>query len=302
MWNNQQLTTKTKEDSPNGESFFCKLGTMKNIIGIVFVCAGVSLAALSSEVRENFITSCEEGGSSNHFCACVFSKVEKKYSQAQIDAIELKMRRGHTDLGYADFIKKASQDCDVQIRSGKALGSLAVSEEAESQNAKKSEPLSAKEKALFEELGVDAEFAEGILGALFESPEYKSLFVADCAVGIRPYFGSKQAVSTCECSYQKIVANGSVEKLLSLIDQKGELIDSLALETFLPCIPKDYTPEMEKFLMDSCTVVTSKSVCECIVQDVKKQFTLEELLRRTLKNPAFIQGYATGAALRCKEN
>ena len=162
--------------------------------------------------------------------------------------------------------------------------------------------LSAKEKALFEELGVDAEFAEGILGALFESPEYKSLFVADCAVGIRPYFGSKQAVSTCECSYQKIVANGSVEKLLSLIDQKGELIDSLALETFLPCIPKDYTPEMEKFLMDSCTVVTSKSVCECIVQDVKKRFTLEELLRRTLKNPAFIQGYATGAALRCKEN
>ena len=98
------------------------------------------------------------------------------------------------------------------------------------------------------------------------------------------------------------MANGSVEKLLSLIDQKGELIDSLALETFLPCIPKDYTPEMEKFLMDSCTVVTSKSVCECIVQDVKKRFTLEELLRRTLKNPAFIQGYATGAALRCKEN
>ena len=89
---------------------------------------------------------------------------------------------------------------------------------------------------------------------------------------------------------------------MSLIDQKGELNDSLALETFLPCLPKNYTPELEKFMMDSCTTVASKSVCTCIVQDIKKRFTLEELLRRTLKNPAFIQGYATGAALRCKDD
>jgi len=302
MWNNRQLTTKTKEDSPNGESFFCKLKCMNRIFGIVLMGVGVSFAALSLEVRENFITSCEEGGSSNAFCSCVFRKVEQKYSQAQIDAIELKMRRGNSDLGYANFIKKASQECDAQIRSGKSLGALAVSEDAENQSSKKTDSYSAKELALFDELGVDAEFAEGILSALFESPEYKSLFMADCAVELRPYLGTKQAASTCECSYQRIVANGSVEKLLNLIDQNGELNDSLALETFLPCIPKDYTSEMEKFLMDSCVTVASKPVCDCILQDVKKRFTLEELLRRTLKNPAFIQGYATGAALRCKEN
>ncbi|MBP5246524.1 MAG: hypothetical protein J6Z31_01530 [Fibrobacter sp.] len=273
---------------------------MKQIVGVVLASAVLTFAALSAEVRENFITSCEEGGSSYDFCTCVFGKVEKKYSQAQIDAIELKLRRGHADLGYSDFVKKSSKECDIALKSGKSLGALAVSEDAKEENAKRN--YSVKDLSALESLGIDEEFAQGIISALFESPEYKNIFMADCAVEFRTYFGTKQAVSACECAYRKMVTGGSLEKLMSLIDQKGELNDSLALETFLPCLPKNYTPELEKFMMDSCTTVASKSVCTCIVQDIKKRFTLEELLRRTLKNPAFIQGYATGAALRCKDD
>ena len=275
---------------------------MKKLFCAILTGAVFSFAALSAEIRENFITSCEEGGSSSGFCSCVFGKVEKKYTQAQIDAIELKMRRGHADLGYTNFVKNASKECDVALKSGKSLGALAVSEDAEKWNSKNSASYSAKEMLALESLGIDAEFAQGVISALLESPEYKNIFMADCAVELRTYFGTKQAASTCECAYQKVATSGSFEKIMRYIDSNGELNDSLAVETFLPCIPKDYTPEMEKFLMDSCTTVASKSICNCIVQDVKKAFTLEELLRRTLKNPAFIQGYATGAALRCKEN
>lgn len=290
---------------------------MKHFLSIVLMSSAISFAALSEEVRDNFIGSCEEGGSSPAFCGCVFGKVEQKYSQAQIDAIELKMRRGHADMGYTNFVKKASQECDAKLKSGSSLGALAASEDVQNSQAQKASTpqtstgsnakasnamaFSAEDLAALEALGVDADFAQGVVSALLESPEYKNIFLADCAVEIRPYFGNRQAASTCECAYQKVIANGGVEKLMSLVNQNGELNDSLALEMILPCMPKQYTAEMEKFLMDSCTTVASKEICSCVVRDVKKHFTLEELLRRTVANPTFIQGYVTGAAMRCKE-
>ena len=54
--------------------------------------------------------------------------------------------------------------------------------------------------------------------------------------------------------------------------------------------------------MDSCQTVTTKKVCTCIVNDIKKRFTLPELVRKTISEPTYIQGLATGAAMRCKED
>lgn len=263
----------------------------------VFLGCAFSYGALSESVRQNFISSCEDGGSSPEFCECVFGKVEKKYSQKQIDAIELKLRRGHSDLGYSEFVRKASGECDAEISAGTSLGALAVSGET-----KKSGPaLSPEELAALEALGLDAEFASGVVNALLESPEYRDVFLAECSVEIVPYLGASQARNSCECAYRKLASTENVEKWMGALGG-GNLDDSLALETFLPCFPETFTPEMEKFLLDSCETVASKSVCRCIVGEIESHFTLGELLRKTLKNPSFIQGYATGAAFRCKDD
>ncbi len=269
---------------------------MKKFCFFLIFCAVLSFGALSENVRLNFISSCENGGSSTEFCECVFGKVERKYSQKQIDAIELKMRRGHSDLGYAEFIGNASKECDAQMKSGMSIGSLAVSEDA----TEGATALSAEELAALEVLGLDPDFASGIVSALLESPEYRDVFLAECSVEFRAYFGNEQAQKSCRCAYGKLVSEGNVEKLLRL-SSGGTINDSLVLETFLPCMPKAFTPEMEKFLMDSCETVASKTVCRCIVKELKSHFTFEQLLRRTVRNPSFIQGYATGAAIRCKD-
>ena len=269
---------------------------MEKICLLLLSCVAFSFGSLSENVRINFISSCEDGGSSSKFCECVFGKVERKYSQKQIDAIELKLRRGHSDLGYAEFVKNASKECDALVKSGKSLGALAVSEET----SENSSSLSAEELATLEALGLDSAFAAGMVSALLESPEYRNVFLAECTVEFRSYFGNAQAQESCRCAYEKLVSDGNVGKLLGLLDD-GTLDDSLALEMFLPCMPKTFTAEMENFLMDSCETVASKPVCRCIVRELKSHFTFEQLLRRMVQNPLFIQGYATGAAIRCKD-
>lgn len=270
---------------------------MKAFFVTVFWGTALAFGALSENVRQNFISSCEDGGSSPEFCECVFGKVEKKYSQKQIDAIELKLRRGHSDMGYAEFVRKSSGECDAEIGVGASLGALAVSGES----AKSNPALSTEELAALEALGLDAEFAAGVVNALLESPEYRDVFLAECSVEVLPYLGASQARKSCDCAYRKLASSENIEKWMGAL--RGEnLDDSLALETFLPCFPETFTPEMKKFMMDSCETVASKSVCRCIVGEIESHFTLGQLLRKTLRNPSFIQGYATGAAIRCKDD
>ena len=260
--------------------------------------ASVAFAALSENVHDNFTSSCIEGGSSPEFCECVFSKVERRYSQKQIDAIELKMRRGKSDLNYTNFIKKASQECDNATTAGSSLGAMAVSEYAEKPEETELTP---EEIATLQALGFDATVAAGFLNALMESPEYKAIFTAECAAELHPFLSPKDAAASCECSYQNLLSNGNLQKILSAIDQNGQLNDSLPAEVILTCLPDHYTPEMEKFLMDSCKTAASEPICRCILQDIKAHLPLQELLRHTISDPGFIQGYTTGAAIKCKD-
>ena len=223
--------------------------------------ASVAFAALSENVHDNFTSSCIEGGSSPEFCECVFSKVERRYSQQQI-------------------------------------GAMAVSEYAETPEETELTP---EEIATLQALGFDATVAAGFLNALMESPEYKAIFTAECAAELHPFLSPKDAAASCECSYQNLLSNGNLQKILSAIDQNGQLNDSLAAEVILTCLPDHYTPEMEKFLMDSCKTAASEPICRCILQDIKAHLPLQELLRHTISDPGFIQGYTTGAAIKCKD-
>ncbi len=273
--------------------------SMKILCPILFF-AVFSFAVLSKETHTNFVGSCVDGGSSNVFCECVFKKMEQKYSQSQIDTIELKMQRGQSDPNYSNFVKNASKECESKIKSGASLGAMVANEEKS--NPKKQTTLSAGEIGAIENIGLEAAFAQGMMAAMMESPQFKNMFMAQCDTELLPYLGNKQATSTCECSYEKMVSSGYMQKILSSVNAEGKLDDSLTIELFMPCIPKSYTPEMEQFLMNSCQTKSTKNVCSCIVKDIKKNFTLEQLLRKTMDDPTFIEGYATGAAMRCKNN
>lgn len=273
--------------------------SMKILCPILFF-AVFSFATLSKETRTNFVSSCIDGGSSSVFCECIFKKMEQKYTQSQIDAIELKMQNGQSDLGYSNFIKSTSKECNAKTKSGTSLGAMAANENKNNQKAQST--LSSGDFEAMENMDIEAVFAQGMMAAMIESPQFKNMFIAQCDTELIPYFGKKQAKSTCECSYEKILSSGYIEKILSTIDEEEKLEDSLTVELFMPCIPKTYTPQMEQFLMSSCQTKATKNICNCIVKDIKKSFTLEQLLRKTLTDPTFIESYATGAAMRCKNN
>ncbi len=265
---------------------------MKSIFTVLFLAAGI-WATLSKDVRDNFMWSCQDGGASEAFCSCVFGKVEKKYSQKQIDAIELKMRRGHSDLGYTEFVKKASEECNAKVHSGASLGTVAA--EGDLQNSRStSEGLSA--------LGLDESFAKEMAGALFDSPEYREVFLAECTVEFSPYFGKRQTQRSCECAYKKLASENGIEKILEMMDDDGNVNDSIALELFLPCLPKTFTPEMEGFLVDSCQKAAPQKTCECLVKDIKANFTLEQFLRRVMNDSTFIESYGAKISDKCKED
>jgi hypothetical protein len=276
---------------------------MKNsmkILCLILFIAIFSFATLSKETRTNFVSSCIDGGSSSVFCECVFKKMEQKYTQSQIDAIELKMQSGQSDLGYSNFIKSTSKECNAKTKSGTSLGAMAANENKS--NQKTQSTLSSGDFEAMENMDIQAAFAQGMMAAMIESPQFKNMFIAQCDTELIPYFGNKQATSTCECSYEKILSSGYIQKILNSINEEGKLEDSLTVELFMPCIPKTYTPQMEQFLMSSCQTKATKNICNCIVKDIKKSFTLEQLLRKTLTDPTFIESYATGAAMRCKNN
>lgn len=263
----------------------------------LFFAVSLALAALSENVESNFVESCVAGGSSEKFCECVFSKVEHKYSQAQIDAIELKMRRGKEDLGFSKFVKQASAECDAAMKSGASLGSLAVSEDAQVPEI----ALSPEEAAALEALGVDADLVQGFAALLLESPEYKNVVVAECAVELLPYLGRKQSEKICDCGYQKLIAGDNWRKLLEILRREDAQKDSLLMEMFLSCMPEKFTPELKKYLMDSCLLAASKKDCSCLVRELDQKFTLAEWLRLALSDSTFLQQYIDKAASLCQE-
>lgn len=265
---------------------------MKSIFAVLLAAVGV-WASLSKDVRDNFIWSCQDGGASEAFCSCVFGKVEKKYTQKQIDAIELKMRRGHSDLGYSEFVKKASEECNAKVHSGASLGAVAA--EGDLQNSQSAwEGLSAA--------GLEESFAKEMAGALFSSPEYRVVFLAECAVEFSPYFGKRQSERSCECAYRTLASENGIKKLLETMDGDGNTNYSAALDLFLPCLPKKFTPEMEEFLMDSCQKAAPRKTCQCFVEDIKVHFNLEQFLRRALDDSTFVESYAGKVFDKCKED
>ena len=55
-------------------------------------------------------------------------------------------------------------------------------------------------------MDIEAVFAQGMMAAMIESPQFKNMFIAQCDTELIPYFGKKQAKSICECQ-EKILSS-----------------------------------------------------------------------------------------------
>lgn len=62
-------------------------------------------------VEEQFLKSCEESGSKPDFCACMFEKVQRRYTFEEFSEIETKITAGEPPKDFVEFTGQARAAC-----------------------------------------------------------------------------------------------------------------------------------------------------------------------------------------------
>jgi hypothetical protein len=67
--------------------------------------------AYPQSAKDAFLNSCEEAGSDQAFCNCVFEKVQAKYTFEEFSVIESKIVAGTPPEDFVEFTGKARAEC-----------------------------------------------------------------------------------------------------------------------------------------------------------------------------------------------
>ena len=266
------------------------------IVALFSLCFAVSVfaAGYSADTRSGFLTSCLSGAD-KAVCECVLQKLESKYSESAFKKIESQMLMGQDVSAYVDFIVAASKKCSAGRSAGAASGSLVAAV-----TPAKSAPVAAQPDAAPKPVepapapstnSQPAKISAGdmvLLQMLLNNQAFKDSFVVECTREGDKFLGTAQSQKSCQCAYDHMLENDSLLSLLvHSMNANGEVDDfeKLSYRLILPCLPDHFTPEMESFLANACLESVragNKTRCACAVKEIKKSFTIPELLQDIL--------------------
>ncbi len=267
------------------------------IIPLFSLCFAVSAfaAKYSADTRSEFLTSCLSGAD-KAVCECVLQKLESRYSESAFKKIEAQMLMGQDVFTYVDFIVTASKKCSAGRSAGAATGSLVAAvtpakpEPAAAQPAPKpaeTAPASSAAQASPQHAKISATDMM-LLQMLLNNQAFKDSFVVECTREGDKFLGASQSQKSCQCAYDHMLQNDSLLYLLMRsMNVNGEVTDfeKLSYRLILPCLPAQFTPEMETFLQKACMESVragNKTRCACAVKEIKKSYTIQELLQDIL--------------------
>ena len=267
------------------------------IIPLFGLCFAVSAfaAKYSADTRSEFLTSCLSGAD-KAVCECVLQKLESRYSEPAFKKIEAQMLMGQDVSTYVDFIVTASKKCSAGRSAGAATGSLVAAvtpakpEPAAAQPAPKpaeTAPASSAAQASPQPAKISATDMM-LLQMLLNNQAFKDSFVVECTREGDKFLGASQSQKSCQCAYDQMLQNDSLLYLLMRsMNVNGEVTDfeKLSYRLILPCLPAQFTPEMETFLQKACMESVragNKTRCACAVKEIKKSYTIQELLQDIL--------------------
>ncbi len=266
---------------------------------LLSLCFAVSAFAgkYSADTRSGFLTSCLSGAD-KAVCECVLQKLESKYSEPAFKKIESQMLIGQDVSTYVDFIVTASKKCSAGRSAGAATGSLVAAvtpakpEPAAAQPAAEPKPVeTAPAPSTTQAKSQPAKISAGdmmLLQMLLNNQAFKDSFVVECTKEGDKFLGTAQSQKSCQCAYDHMLQNDSLLYLLMRsMNANGEVTDfeKLSYRLILPCLPAQFTPEMESFLQKACMESVragNKTRCACAVKEIKKSYTIQELLQDIL--------------------
>ena len=295
------------------------------------ILAGILSAALmgtfSAETQANFMTSCA-AGTDKAVCNCVLQKLEAKYTEIEFKNMEMSLLMGKEAPGYMDFVVNARIECNAAGKpAGSATGSLvaaagvaqpkssvptevqapvqstaaqvakpAASNGAPSRNAS----ASVFPSNVFSLSGADLM----ILQALIGNNTFKSNFVNKCVDEGDDYLGAKQAKKSCLCAYDRLSTNDSLASMLmKMTSANGDVnnFEQWGFDLLVPCLPSQFSAEMEKAFMNECTgrYKGEKKACQCAYNQVKQTYTVQSLVQSAILDGKKFESSMQGVVGAC---
>ncbi len=254
------------------------------VVALFSFCFVVSAFAgkYSADTRSNFLIGCLSGAD-RAACDCVLQKLESKYSEAEFKKVQNQVLAGKSDPKYSDFLAKKRRECGIKD------SPAAQSATAQPSSSTTSAPASAPSAAQANSQPVKISATDMmLLQMLLNNQAFKDSFVVECTKEGDKFLGATQSKKSCQCAYDHMLQNDSLLYLLMRsMNANGEVTDfeKLSYRLILPCLPDHFTPEMEAFLQKACLESVragNKTRCACAVKEIKKSFTIQELLRDIL--------------------
>ncbi len=263
------------------------------VVALFSLCIAASAfaAKYSADTRSGFLTSCLSGAD-KAVCECVLQKLESKYTESAFKKIEAQMLMGQDVSAYVDFIVTASKKCSAGRSAGAASGSL-VAAVTPAKPAPSTTPAPASAPSAAQANSQPAKISATdmmLLQMLLNNQAFKDSFVVECTKEGDKFLGATQSKKSCLCAYDHMLQNDSLLYLLMRsMNANGEVTDfeKLSYRLILPCLPAQFTPEMEAFLQKACLESVragNKTRCACAVKEIKKSYTIQELLRDILQD------------------
>lgn len=241
------------------------------------------VATFSTETQTNFVNSCIKG-SDKEICSCVLEKLEAKYSEAEFKKWESKMLRGEPVNEYVDFIVNARNNCSlISIPSGSASGALVAGTAAKQPN-EALKPTAPENKTTEKQPSL---IEQEIFKTILSNKKFKKSFTEECSDEIDDYLGKKDAQRSCECAYNNLLTNEApIHLLMSSLDEDGKVdnFEKWGFGIISTCLPKNFTPEMEKAFIKECKDNFNKNQCKCAFTEISKKYTVQSLLQEGFQN------------------
>ena len=240
---------------------------------LLALVALVHAADYSQATRSFFLKDCTREASEKE-CLCVLEQLQGKYSEKVYLAHNADMQEGNGNVEFVSFMMSAAMSCVMANEDvGDALD------------------------------GVPGELSDDDMKLLFSAIKKdlpKKDFVKGCAPEAKAVFGEKMANSVCGCAYDRVV--GDFDRFAKMVKEEGApgASNTWGADYIVECTPEGYSPDVEKNLLKLLNENgVPKSVGQCFLKTLEKEYTLRALVAASVKNSEAFQMIIMGLAMKC---
>ena len=232
-------------------------------LGLLAFATMAQATDYSQATRSLFLKDCTREANEKE-CLCVLDQLQGKYSEKVYLAYNADMQEGNGDMEFISFMMGAAMSC--------VLASDDVGD------------------ALAEGSGELSDDDMKLLFSAIKKDLPKKDFVKGCAPEAKAVFGA----------YDRVV--GDFDRFAKMVKEEGTpgASNTWGADYIVECTPEGYSPDVEKNLLKLLNENgVPKSVGQCFLKTLEKEYTLRALVAASVKNSEAFQMIIMGLAMKC---